>query len=242
MSSKFSKNPLVDIVKNFFNTISKNKKIMGIYLLGFLFLIGLVVGYFYYKSGLQKKAHKDFVNAMKVYNAQVIPQEDKNLGPDVFTSEQAKWEEVDKVFAQKYEENKRAGIAPFFLAKRVEALIFLGKLPQAIEIQRLLLKNIPGGSDLKTYNKIKLSLMEIDTKLEDNVKKALESLKEIAYDNSSLAQDEALYRLGEYYWNIKDFKEAVNFWNQLKIKFGKTSKSPSPWVEVAKPKLKTIAA
>lgn len=241
MSLEFSKNPLVDKINKIYNLLLDNKKMVALYFLGLFVFIGLVTGYFYHRAGVQRRAHRDFLIAMDTFNAKVIKTvTNEDLGPNVFSSEKDKWERVDKVFKRMYEKNKNTGIAPMFLAYRVEALLNLGKQADAIKTQSLLLRLIPSKSALKTYNDIKLALIQIDTNIKDLVRIGLENLKKIAYGQGNVSQDEALYRLGQYYWNTRNFKEAANYWNQLVIKFGKTAKYPSVWAGIAKPKLKTI--
>ena len=241
MFFKFSKNPLVDKINKIYKFVLKNKKIVVLYFLGLLVLAGLITGYFFYRAGVQRRAHADFLIAMDTFNAKIVKTvTNENLGPNVFSSEKAKWEQVDKVFKNMYEKNKSAGIAPMFLAYRVEALLNLGKLADAINVQKVLLKHIPSKSALKTYNNIKLALMQIDTDIKERVQIGLAGLKAIAYERGSVSQDEALYRLGQYYWNSKNFKEAANYWGQLVIPFGKTAKYPSVWTDIARTKLKTI--
>ncbi|MFH1461767.1 MAG: hypothetical protein ABIF12_02375 [bacterium] len=241
MSLGFSKNPLVDKINKLLKFFAENKKVVGygfVALLGFSALFG---GYFFYRAGVNKRAHKDFLTALNTFNAKVIKTvTDENLGENVFSSEKDKWQAVDEVFNKFYLKNKTAGIAPFFLAYRVEALLNLDKLSQAIDVQMLLLKNIPSRSAAKNYNNIKLALMQIDTNIDERLNTGLDLLKKLAYEQGNIVQDEALYHLGQYYWNIKNFKEAANYWNQLTIKFGKASKNPSPWVDKVVPKLKTI--
>lgn len=243
MSLEFSKNPLVDKISKIFKFLANNKKTVGLYALGLLVFIGLVAGYFVYRSGVQRRAHKDFLIAMDTFNAKIVKTvTNEKLPPNVFGSEKDKWEHVDKVFDEMYKKNKSAGIASVFLAYRVEALLSLGQLSDAIKVQNLLLKHIPAKSALRTYNNIKLALMQIDTSMEEYVNTGLYSLRNIAYEQGNVSQDEALYRLGEYYWNSKDFKEAANYWSQLEITFGKTAKYPSALAGIARTKLKTITA
>lgn len=241
MSLDFSKNPLVDEINKIFKIFVANKKIVGYSLAGFLAVASIFGGYFFYRAGVNKRAHKDFLTALNTFNAKVVTTvTDEKLDENVFSSEKDKWQAVDEVFNKFYSKNKGAGIAPFFLAYRVEALLNLDKLSQAIDIQMLLLKSIPSRSATKAYNNIKLALMQIDTNIDERLNLGLDLLKKIAYEQNNVAQDEALYCLGQYYWNIKNFKEAANYWNQLTIKFGKTSKNPSPWVDKVSPMLKTI--
>lgn len=243
MALEISKNPLVDYINKTVDYVANNKKTVAYYILGFLALGGILSGYLYYQMGVQERAHKDFLTAQTVFNAKVVKTvTNEQLAPDEFKTEVEKWEAVDAIFTKMYKKNSGAGIAPFFLAYRVEALLNLNKLSDAIEVQAELIRKMPSKSNLKPYNEIKLALMKIDTNLSDKVNDAIASLQKIAYEQGNVAQDEALYRLGEYYWNSKNFKEALNYWNQLVIKFGKNSKYPSVWVNLVKPKLKTISA
>lgn len=243
MESEFSKNPLVDKIKEMPSFWAKNKSIIINYIIAIVAVIGIFVGYIFYKNMINKDAQRDFLVAMQVYNGKVVKTAtDEKLGVNEFRTEAEKWEQVDKIFDEMYKKNSGSGIAPFFLAYRVEALINLNKLVLAIDVQKELLKKIPNKSNLQPLNKIKLSLMQIDTKIEDRVKDGISELTSIAYDSSCSAQDAALYHLGEYYFYEKNYKEAANYWNQLVLKFDKNIEYPSVYVELAKPKLKTIIA
>lgn len=241
MSLEFSKNPLVNKLNKSLDFIIDNKRIVTIYT-AIIAVIGLFLGsYLFYRSRVDRRAHKDLLIALKTFDAKVVNNiTNESLKPNVFSSEKNKWKEVDSVFKRFYKKNRNSGIASVFLAYRVEALLNLGKLSDAIEVQKLLLKKIPSKSALLVYNKIKLALMHIDTNIQAEIKLGLDELSSIAYKQGNVAQDEALYRLGQYYWNIKNFKEAANYWNQLTIKFGKNAKYPSGWAEKVRPMLKTI--
>jgi tetratricopeptide (TPR) repeat protein len=241
MSLEFSKNPLVDKLNKILDFIVDNKKAVAIYIMAFAFLGLIFGGYVYYRSGVERRAHKDLLTALKTFDAKVVnTATDENLSSDVFSTQENKWKAVDSVFNKFYEKNQSSGIASGFLAYRVEALLNLDLIAEAIEVQKLLIKKMPSKSALIPYNKIKLALMYIDTDIEDQVKLGLDNLRLIAYEQGSVAQDEALYRLGQYFWNKKDFKEAANYWNQLTIKFGKNAKYPSSRAEEIRPMLKTI--
>jgi tetratricopeptide (TPR) repeat protein len=243
MESEFSKNPLVDKIKEMPNFWAKNKSIIVNYFIAIVAIIGIIIGYMFYKNMINRDAQRDFLTAMQVYNGKVIKTvTDEKLGINEFKSEVEKWEQVDKVFDEMYKKNSGSGIATFFLAYRVDALINLNKLVLAVDVQKELLKKLPSKSNLKPFNQIKLALMQIDTKIEARVKDGLEYLTKLAYDSASPAQDAALYNLGEYYFYEKNYKEAANYWNQLVLKFGKNIEYPSIYVELAKPKLKTIVA
>lgn len=242
MAFDISKNPLVDYINNLMDYVANHKKKVAYYLIGLLTMVGVVLGYLYYQRGIQKRAHKDFLTAFAVFNAKVTKNiTNEQLPSNEFKNEADKWKAVDAIFDKMYKKNSRSGIAPFFLAYRVDALLNLNRLADAINVQSELLGKIPNKSNLKPYSEIKLALMKIDTNLSNKVDEGLIALQKIAYQKGNVAQDEALYRLGEYYWNLKNFKESLNYWNQLVIQFGENSKYPSVWVNLVKPKLETIS-
>ncbi len=243
MAIEFSKNYLVDKINVGLDFFKKNTKLVLGYVAGVLVLGLIISGYFYYRLGLEGRAQKDFVLALEVYNSKVIKTvTDEKLGVNEFKTDADKWMAVDTTFERMYKKNISAGMAPFFLAYRVEALFNLNKLVDAIDVQKELIKKLPGKSALKPYNIVKLALMQIDTKIDERVKEGLDGLTKVGYDSNSSAQDSALYYLGEYYFYERNFKEAANYWNQLVIQFGKNIEYPSIWVELAKPRLKTIVA
>ena len=243
MFFKFSKNPLVDKLKAIIEFLSKNKKIALYWLLGIVFFMAIIAGYFIYRIGVDRRAYSDLKKSMAIFDGKVVKVvTNETLGENEFKTDIEKWERVVEVFDTMYKKHKSTGIAPIFLSYKVDALVNLSKLSQAIETQNLLLKRIPNKSSLKQYNKIKLALMQMDLDQESQINNGLNLLKSIALENGNVAQDEALFHLGEYYWYQKDYTQAANYWNQLTIKFGKTSAHPSVWVDMAKPRLKTIVA
>ena len=241
MAIEFSKNYLVDRLNDGFSFFKNNSKLVLSYLGAGVALLGVFAGYFYYRIGLERRAQRDLVTALALYNSKVIKSvTDEELGENEFKSEADKWTAVNLKFEELYRKNSSAGIASFFLAYRVDALLNLNKLTDAIEVQEELIRKLPKQSALKPYNIIKLSLMKIDTNVESKVDEGLSELKRFAYDSGNVVQDAALYHLGQYYFYEKNFKEAVNYWNQLMINFDKNIEYPSIWVDLAKPKLKTI--
>jgi hypothetical protein len=157
-----------------------------------------------------------------------------------FISHKEKWTEVERVFDDAYQKNKGAGIAPIFLAYKSEALLNLGKRDKAIESLNNAVSYMNKRCATRSYYKMKLALMEIDSDNKTLQAKGLQRLKSIALDQNSYAQDMGLYRLGEYSWYKKDFSEAKNYWNQLLLKYGKKTKKPSWWADLAKEKLRLI--
>ena len=241
---EFVKNPLVGRLRKVYDYFLNHKREAIITLSILTAIIVLTVGYFFYMGSLQRRAHRSFVDTLKYFDAKVIGKDEfkedyLNLDEFSFKSSEEKWNKVAQVFQEGYEQNKGAGIAPMFLAYQSQALLNLEKQVEAINVLREAIKAM-SNSALKTYYKVKLALMQIDSENKDMVNEGISLLKEISLDQKSSAHDMVLYRLGEYYWNTKNFDEAKNYWNQLILKYGKNAEKPSVWVELARPKLKLV--
>jgi tetratricopeptide (TPR) repeat protein len=208
-------------------------------------IVLLFIGYGYYKTYREKCAYRVLTQALEYFDANVkkpgeVKEDDVSfIESKEFKTEQEKWEKVDNVFKSAYESNQRSSLAPLFLAYRSQALVHLKKLPEAIEILRMAI-NLMSVDAIKSYYQVKLALMLLDTSAVKSHEEALSLLTSLAQKESSNANDLALYHLGEYYWYAKKYTEAKNYWNQLIIKYGKIEKYTSPWVELAKEKLRLI--
>lgn len=242
-TAKTAKNPLAEFLRKTYNYALQHKKE---FLIGVVVVIGCIVlfiGYGYYKDSAQRRAHKDLVKALKVFNMPVrtdATQEELRMDRKFFVSHKEKWTEVERVFEDSFQNNKGANIAPMFLVYQSEALLNLEKRDKAIEILRKAIGYMNKRFATYHYYQIKLALMEIDSDNQSFKSQGFETLKRIALDQSNYAQDMALFRLGECFWYKKKFSDAKNYWNQLVLKFGKKSKHPSVWAELAKEKLRLI--
>lgn len=204
---------------------------------------GVMYGYVYYKRIREEKAHRALVESMEYFDAPVKADSSTDqlsiLGKKEFKSSDEKWQKVVEVFQKAYKDNSGSGIAPLFLAYESEALIQQGKLADAIKKLRESLAELSSGP-VKSYYEVKLALMLIDAKTNESIGEGLKILEKISLDDKNASHDMALYQLGEYFWYNKKFKEAKNYWNQLVLKYGKQEKYSSPWVAVAKEKLRLI--
>lgn len=240
---EFTKNPLIDWLHRAYRySLTHQKEV----LIGVLVIFGMIflgVGYGFYKSGVQKRAQKSFTEALKYFDARVISEskEDLDFNKEVFKTEIEKWTKVEEVFKAGYQQNKNSGIAPMFLAYQAEALMHLGKLNEAVPLMKNAVKSM-SDSALKAAYTVKQSLMQLDSDNKEWVDEGLSILKEIALDQKSVVHDMVLYRLGEYFWYAKNTDEVKNYWNQLILLYGKASKEPSLWAELARPKLKLITS
>lgn len=221
-----SKNPFLVWVTKTQDFILKYKKE---FIIGLIALVILILGsifYYFYKDSVQKRAQRDFVSCVKFLDAKVDSQVEK-------------WTKVEQVFKKGYQDNKGSGLAPIFLAYQADALLKLDKAKDAVEVLQKAVSML-SSSALKSYYQVKLALVKMDLKDQESLNQGLEILKNIALKDQDLAQDLALFRLGEYYWFNKNYSEVKNYWGQLIAKFGKDSKRPSIWSETAEQKLKLI--
>ncbi len=229
-----------------------------------LALVLIIVGggyfsYSYYKEGIETNAHATFIECLQYVDARVGDADKKGALEEVesFDTEEQKWIRVEESFRDGYEKHKSSGLAPIFLSYRSEALFNLGKAEEAIKILKQSIKDC-SSQELKQLYLVKLALMQMDsdeaeekeigikllTALTDQVKFA-ELINKIDSKTSlvwgiNYVHDLALYRLGEYYWFKKNFDLVKNYWNQLLLKYGKNTKTPSSWAALAYDKLKLI--
>ncbi|MFH1643674.1 MAG: hypothetical protein ABIA74_00665 [bacterium] len=237
-----TKDPFEQWLGKSYKYIIQNKKLALAVLGGLVVFIVFISWYLIRQGQVQANAHKDFVYAMEYFNAPVVSKESKSVSFDTkeFTSADAKWSKVEELFKRAYENNKSAGLAPIFLAYQSEALLNQDKLKEATDILKKSVGFI-SDKDLKSYYQVKLALMQIDSGDESLKQGGIAILKELAVNDKCAANDRALYHLGDYYWQNKNFDEAKNYWNQLILKYGKSSLKPSLFAANAKPRLKLIS-
>lgn len=237
---EFSKNPLVDFLNKSYNYLLDNIKQFLLILAGIAVIVALALSYGFYRAKMQERAHKSFVEAMTYFDAKIGEQDNFLSDSKSFKSFDEKWAKTAEVFQKAYNDNSSSGLAPIFLAYQSQALLNLGKLDEAINVLQKSLIIMPKKSALYDYYKVKLALMLIDTQDKGSFVNAISDLKAMALEQNKAVHDLVLYRLGEYYWNQKEFSEAKNYWNQLEIRYGKKTKNPSFWAAEAKSKLKLI--
>jgi len=239
----FSKNHLLGLLDRTIDTLIKRKKEA---LLGLIVTIGLIasiIGYTMYRHKVQIQAHATLIASLKVYEASVVPGAPSKLDvklPTEFGSEEEKWNKVQAVFKDAYNDHKGAGIAPYFLTYQAEAFARLGKFDEAVQTMAEALR-LMKSPELKAFYQVKLALMKLDS--QKHQQEGLTELKKMATDQQNFAHESALYHMGNYYWYKKDFVQARNYWQQLMIKYGlKDSKLQSGFADLARTKLRLVSA
>jgi tetratricopeptide (TPR) repeat protein len=234
---------LPEPVQYFVKKVAKYKKQILIVGCGLLTITLLIIGHSSYKRKREESAHGSFVQALEFFNAQVKAEtkdiEKIELGETSFIKEEEKWTKVAEVFKRGYEDHKNSGIASIFLVFYSEALLRLGKLNESIQEIDKAIAAMPNRA-MSDYYSVKSAMMKFDTKDGAMVKDGLVVLTKLAGDEQSVANDNALYHLGLYYWNSHNYDEAKNYWNQLRVKYGTESNHPSEWISLSEDKLKLI--
>jgi len=240
---EFSKNTILESLDRALDTLMKHKKqtLIGIGLTISLVITG--IGYTMYRQQMQVKAHSMFVAALKVYEAPVVEgsvnKSDVKM-PTQFATEQEKWNKVQEIFKDAYNNHKDAGIAPYFLTYQADALAHLGKFDDAIQALTKAI-HLMKSPELKSFYQVKLALVKLDS--QKHQQEGLTELKKYADDQQAFSNECALYYIGNYFWCKKDFVQARNYWQQLVIKYGsKDTKLQSGFIDLAKSKLRLISA
>jgi tetratricopeptide (TPR) repeat protein len=203
----------------------------------------LFIGFFgikFYRDMTSVRAHKTLALAIKTINASVNPRlKEDNLQDNKFKTEDSKWKTAEQELRLGYEKNKNSSLAPMFEVLQSESLVNLGILDEAVKVLKSAVTKINSAS-VKQYYDIKLSLMQMDSKSDVQVKEGLNRLQSIANDQKNFAHAQALFRLGEYYWFEKDFDQVKNFWQRFMVKYG-NDESLHLQVDVVKTKLSLIS-
>jgi len=195
-------------------------------------------GYRYTASSGEQRAHQLFAESYDLYEQALGQEYSKEKKRD-----KALWQEVELAFKTAYSQYPNSYLAPFFLGFQAEALMYQGALSEAIKILDLMLALLKSNSPFYGVYAIKRALMKFDMPDEQMKISGLQELTKVAQDTNSLAQDEALYYVGEYYWSHGDIAQAQDAWRRLRA-MSKQGKNhvPSPWFALVGNRLNETAA
>ncbi len=212
-----------------------------------IFLILLLVaggfGYQAYRDVCAIKAHRAYADVMRVVNAPVATQK-KQHNSVSFESEQEKNAAIVAAADAFVSKHSSSGFAATVHGFAARALAEAGKLEQARDRMHQAAK-ASSNNELKDLYALSAALMDLDSGEARVEAGGLSSLKDLAHNHSSSICDAALYRLGEFYWNQKNYQEARLAWGQL-IAIADNKTTPmktdirSPWVKAAHEKLALI--
>lgn len=209
----------------------------------FFLMIGSFFAWKSYQLVCQSRAHKVYLDVVRVVNAEVKSGK-KADGRLTFPSSQEKNEAVVALGDLFLGQHKSTSFAPAVLGFVSHALSGLGKNDDARERMHAAAKAC-SSTDLQHVYVISAALMDVDAQDAFVQERGVGALKNLAKNTSSSSCDAALYYLGEFYWSKQNYQEARLWWAQLLSVADKKVTSVgteirSPWVLAAREKLALI--
>lgn len=201
-------------------------------------------GYRAYKTSCEMKAHKAYLKVERVALRAVAQEKSKHREEASFDSEEQKNVAVLEAGTAFLAEHRGSGFDASVHGFMAQAFVGQGKLDDARAHMTQAQKTC-SSDELRQMYALSVALMKLDSDDEGLKAEGLSSLKGIAQDSSSAACDAALFRLGEKYWNEKNYQEARLWWGQL-LAVADRKQTPmggdirSPWVAAAREKLALI--
>ena len=238
----FSYNKVAEKLDIILDTALHHRKQVLIGIVGAVALTTAIIGYLHYRTVQQAAAHKDFIEALRYYESPVTGSKTVMTADVVeFATDQDKWKNVEEIFRKGYQKHRSTGLGSMFHAYQANALARLGELDQAIDILNAAIKEIP-NKEIKDFYLLNLALLKLDSKDQAVQQEGFDQLFKIAQDDQSYANESALYYLGAYFWDKKDYAQVKNYWQQLMVKYGlKEAKQQSGFGEIVRAKLKLIS-
>lgn len=203
---------------------------------------GGMIWYRWYAVNLAQQAHKTLVETLKVFEAPVqkAPPASEQRDAAQFYSESEKWNHIAMLCADAYKQFSRTTLAPFFLAYQAESLLNVRQHEEALGLLKqahALLKNQP----LRDFLSVKIALVAMDCPAQATQQEGFLELKRLAENSNHTAHECALYNLGLYFWNNKEFAQAKNYWQQMLVKYAQSDvRSGGVYTELVKSKLALI--
>lgn len=190
--------------------------------------------YYLYRSHHAQQAHKAYMSALELYNAEVSSDntQKRSLFERVFTSEHQKWEAVATKFSHVAEQYKSTPLGLQAGLVEAEALMKLGKKDQARARYETYVHKLPSGA-IKDAYMLSYALLLIDSPNSDEHQRGESLLHTQASSRDSVVHDFALYRLAQYQLVHNQVEQARGTIDQLVSLYG-GSEQPSEWAEKGK--------
>jgi predicted negative regulator of RcsB-dependent stress response len=202
------------------DSVVKHKTKVMIGLLSLAVLVSSFFVYRYYHHKIQIEAHQDFMEALSAFDVPIQGYRDRVTPVSLyFNSEEDKWRKVLELFEHGSKRHSRSGLGAMFKLFYAEALLQVNRYPEALVIMKETVETVK-SEELREVYRVKLSLMQLDNSRVDEINEGLERLKAMAFNQQNIAQSQALYHLGYYFWINKKFDEAKSYWQQFLVKFG----------------------
>lgn len=194
-------------------------------------LVGGYYGYRWYTASYEQSAHRLFAQDADEF---------ERVGQEEGKKED--WESVAALFDRGYEEYSKSSLAPYFLMYKAEVMRKQGKTEEEVftALERAL-SAMPASSPLVSTYKVKMALMQLDSKSEEQRKAGIDSLTKLAADTKSSGSDAAAYYLGLWYLTQNKAAQAKEVWEKLLDAYKDAKKlGESPWAMLAKEKVTQI--
>lgn len=236
----FSDNIMVEWIERAVDFALENKKVVISGALALILGSGGMVFYRWHATSLAQQAHKTLIETLQVFEAPIQKVTDKPSEQAQFHSATEKWTQIASLCADAHDRFKRTTLAPFFLVYQAEALLNLKKHDEALPLLQQAQAQMR-SQPLKDFMNVKVALVGMDCSAQALQQEGFLQLKRLAENADHTAHEFALYNLGLYFWNNKEFAQAKNYWQQMLVKYAQNdARSGGAYTELVKQKLALI--
>ncbi len=237
----FSENIMVEWIERAVDFALDNKKIFISGALALILGSGGMVWYRWHATSLAQQAHKTLVETLQVFEAPIQKSTDQTKADQTkFRSATEKWTHVASLCADAHSRFKRTTLAPFFLAYQADALLNLRKHDEALPLLKQAEAQMR-SQPLKDFMSVKVALVGMDCSTQALQQEGFLQLKRLAENADHAAHEYALYNLGLYFWDNKEFAQAKNYWQQMLVKYAQSdARSAGAYTDLVKQKLALI--
>ncbi|MCL4361008.1 tetratricopeptide repeat protein [Candidatus Dependentiae bacterium] len=205
----------------------QNKEVRNTIILAILALaiVGAWFGYKLYSKSYEEGAHNLFAQAMQEYNQAL-------QGDNLST-----WKDVEHAFEVAHQKYSKSHLVPYFLTYESDAVLRQGDEKRALQLMQDAVKNLSSNSPIYYLYKIKLSLMQMDSKDKDIAHQGKLTLENLAQENANPYKDMSLYYLGNNAFVNGQINEAKNSWQKMM----QIASKDSVWANAAHSKLEFLS-
>lgn len=152
------------------------------------------------------------------------------------------WGAVQDLFQLGADQQSGSYLHPYFLAFQADALLKEGKKDEALAVLDKVVASLRSNDPVAPLFKMKHALLQIDMPDAAVQQVGLQSLINLAHDETNKFRDAAQFFLGDYYWAQDNMSEAQNVWSALvQSQHDIDMVAVSPWARQAQQKLAQIA-
>lgn len=203
---------------------------------------GGVVGWRSYRAACEARAHKAYLEVVRLVNTDVKSPSKEASG--YFGTEQEKNEAIISLGDLFLAQHASTSFAPTVLALIARSLNEIGKKEEA-RVKMHAAEKACSSTDIRQVYALSGALMDLDSQDATAQESGLAALKVLAKNSSSAVCDAALFYLGEFFWAQQNYQEARLWWAQLVNVADKKQTElgtdvTSVWVAAAREKLSLI--